>query len=341
MPFLEHLLNALRSIRANKMRTALSSLGIIIGVTSVIVLMAFGEGTQRSISSNIESLGTNLLTLRPGGNRQGDVRQTNVRTSNIFTLDDEAELQKISGVAAVSPVANSSRQVIVGNANANTTVYGIGADYSKIKNIKAQYGMFIGADDVAARSKVAVLGPTTATNFFGTANPLGQDIKVGNVYLRVIGIAESKGSGSGPIQSTDDAIYVPITTMQDRFLGNKYVSQFVIMADSSDVMDSTKQAITDHYLAKFKITDTSKQNFQVQSSAEMLATISSVTGTLKMFLAGIAAISLIVGGIGIMNIMLVSVSERTREIGIRRSIGALNADIIVQFLTEAVVLTFL
>ncbi|MDQ1343614.1 MAG: putative transport system permease protein, partial [Patescibacteria group bacterium] len=272
---------------------------------------------------------------------QGDVRQTNVRTSNIFTLDDTEEIRKIPGVSAVSPVANSSKQVIVGNANANTTVYGVGADYSEIKNIKAQYGLFIGADDVDDRSKVAVLGPTTATNFFGTKNPLGQDVKVGNVYLRVIGIAESKGSGSGPVSSTDDAIYVPITTMQDRFLGNKYVSQFVIMADSSEAMDATKQSVTDHFLMKFKIPDPAQANFQVSSSADMLATISSVTGTLKIFLAGIAAISLVVGGIGIMNIMLVSVSERTREIGIRRSIGALNRDIVVQFLTEAVVLTFL
>lgn len=294
MPFLEHLLNAFRSIRANKMRTVLSSLGIIIGVASVIILMAFGEGTQRSIQSNIQSLGTNLLTLRAGGNRQGDVRATNVRTSNIFTTDDEAGIASIPGVEAVSAVAQTSKQVIVGNVNASVAVYGVGGDYSKIKNIAAQYGSFITDEDVRARTKVAVIGPTTATNFFGSENPLGRDIKVGNVFLRVVGVAESKGSSGGGMSTGDDAIYVPVTTMQDRFLGNRYVSQFVIMAESSDSMDAVKQAVTDHFLRKLKIDDPANANFSISSSADMLATISSVTGTLKMFLAGIASISLIV-----------------------------------------------
>ncbi len=341
MGLFEYFYNAIQSIRVNKLRTTLSSLGIIIGVSSVIILLAFGEGTQKSITANIESLGTNLLTLMAGGTRQWWVgaSATSSTKAATFELADTEKITTIKNVAAVAPIVSTRKQVIYGSTNVSTTTYGITPSYFSVKNMKMQYGLSFTDDDIKNGVKNAILGPTTVTNLFWSVSPLGKSIKIGNVYFTVVGVLEAKWWNG--FDNTDDAIYIPITTAQSRLIGSKSVSQFAITATDSESMSGVKTAITEVFMKKFKITDESKINFSIRNSADMLSTITSVTNTLKVFLAGIAAISLIVWGIGIMNIMLVSVSERTREIGIRRSIWALDRDIISQFLTESVVLTFL
>jgi len=341
MSIREHILNALRSIKANKLRTGLSSLGIIIGVASVIILLAFGEGTQRSITSSIQALGTNLLTIIPWWSSQTNARNTTqVRSStNVFTTLDSESLSWFTNLIGISPQVNGKRQVIYKNNNTNTTIYGAIPWYLEVRSAKTQFGDFISDDDVKNGATVAVLWPDVVTNLFAGRDPLGEQIRVWNTFFTVIWVMESKWWNG--FNNADDAIYIPLTTAQNRIFGTKYLSQIAVTVKDAESINGTKTSLNQYLLDRFNITDPANANFTIMSSADTLSTITSVTGTLKVFLGGIAAISLFVWGIGVMNIMLVSVSERTREIGIRRSIGALNRDIIFQFLTESVVLTLI
>lgn len=341
MSIREHILNAIRSIKANKLRTWLSSLGIIIGVSSVIILLAFWEWTQRSITSSIQALWTNLLTLTPGGTKQSDVRNTaNVRSnSDVFTLQNIQWLYDIEEIWWISPQIQGKRQVIYGTKNVNTTIYWVKPVYLTVKNSKTQFWNFISEQDIIDGTKVAVLWTEVVKNLFNSENPLWQQIRIWSTFFTIIGVMEEKWWNG--FNNSDDAIFIPLTTAQSRIFGTKYISQVAITVKDENQITTTKEKITKLFYQKFWITDADSANFSIISSADTLSTISSVTGTLKVFLWGIAAISLLVWGIWVMNIMLVSVSERTREIGIRRSIGALNRDIMYQFLTESVVLTLL
>ncbi len=341
MSFREHLLNAIRSIKANKLRTILSSLGIIIWVSSVIILLAFGEGTQRSITESIQSLGTNLLTLTPWWARQSDVRNTtNVRSSSdVFTVQNIQWISEFPDVWAVAPQVNGRRQVIHKTKNVSTTIYWVTPSYLQVRNSSVQFGNFISNEDVTQWTKVAVLGTEIVKNVFDGQDPLWQSIRIWNTFFTVIGVMTEKWWNG--FSNADDAIFIPLSTAQNRIFGTKYLSQIWITVKDEDTINDTKAQLTWYFYEKFGIDNPDNVNFSIFSSADTLSTITSVTGALKAFLWGIAAISLLVWWIWVMNIMLVSVSERTREIGIRRSIWALNRDIIFQFLTESVVLTLL
>jgi len=341
MSLREHLLNALRSIKANKLRTILSSLGIIIGVSSVIILLAFGEWTQRSITSSISALWTNLLAISPWGAKQTNVRNTTQTRSstNVFTMLDIVDLSWFENISAIAPQVNGNRQIIFWSNNISASVYGVTPSYLSVRNSKVQYWDFITDDDVKNWSMNAAIGTDVVTNLFNGTNPLGQKIRVGNTFFTVVWVMESKGWNG--FSNADNTIFIPLTTAQNRIFGTQYLSQIWLTVDNADAISGTKASLTTYLLNRFNIQDPNNANFSIISSADTLSTITSVTWTLKAFLWGIAAISLIVWWIGVMNIMLVSVSERTREIWIRRAIWALNRDIILQFLTESVLLTLL
>jgi putative ABC transport system permease protein len=322
---------------SNKMRTGLSSLGIIIGVFSVVVLLAVGQWATSSIVSQVSSLGTNLLTVRPWAANSGDVRRQTGSNQKIFTMDHVDMISQVENVIAVAPLVSSSKQVIYGSNNSTISINGVTPSYETVNNTPVTAGTFITEAQNTNRDKVAVIGSTVVSNLFGTEDPIGKTIRIGNTLFQVTGIAKSKWSSMGNNQ--DNVIYIPLSTAQISILGSRYLSTIAVMINTEDNMSTAKDAITTKLLETFKITDPDKATFTVSSQAEILDTLSSVTGTLKMFLWGIAAISLVVGGIGVMNILLVTVSERTKEIGIRKAIGAKSRDIIEQFLVESVMLT--
>jgi putative ABC transport system permease protein len=322
---------------ANKMRAGLSSLGIIIGVFSVVVLLAVGQWATASIVNQVSALGTNLLTVRPGSPNSWDVRRQWGTNQKIFTMDHVEILKNMDDVANVSPLVSSQKQVIYGSKNTNTTINGVIPAYSTVNNTSVTSWIFITEENSLNRDKVAVIGPTIVENLFGTEDPLGKTIRVWNVLFTVIGITKTKGSSG--FNNADNAIYVPLSTAIISLFGSPYISTISVQVSDAEKMDSAKEAINTRLLEAFKITDPAKATFTVQSQAETLDTLSTITSTLKIFLWGIAAISLIVWGIGVMNILLVTVSERTKEIGIRKAIGAKSRDIIEQFLVESVMLT--
>lgn len=325
--------HATRNMLANKMRAGLSSLGIIIGVFSVVVLLAVGQWATASIVSQVSSLGTNLLTVRPGSPNSWDVRRQSGNNQKIFTMDHVDIIQWVENVVAVSPLISSSKQVIYGNKNTSVTINGVTPSYETTNNTPVTLGTFITESQNTNRDKVAVIWPTVVENLFWNEDPLGKTIRISNVLFTVIGVTKTKWS------SGDNVIYVPLTTAAISLFGSNYLSTISVQISSEDKMDAAKEAINTRLLEAFKITDPNKATFTVSSQADTLDTLSSITNTLKLFLWGIAAISLIVWGIGVMNILLVTVSERTKEIGIRKAIGARNRDIIEQFLVESVMLT--
>lgn len=323
------------------MRAWLSSLGIIIGVFSVIVLLSLGEGSQQNILSSIQSLGTNLLTILPWWENATDVRGAAAwrNNRNVFKLTDAQLIEKIPGVAAVSPQINGSRQLIYGSKNTSTTVFGVLPSYLNVRNVKVAFGSFISSDVIQRGEKVVVLGTTVAKNLFWEENPLGKDIQVGKVFFTVIGVMEEQGQSA--FTNGDNAVFIPLPVASKRVFGTEYLSLISVSVTSSDTIDQTKEDITNALLRQFNIKNPDDANFSLLDQNQILETISSITAVFKGFLWGIAAISLLVGGIGVMNIMLVSVTERTREIGIRKAVGAMKKDIILQFLTESILLTLL
>lgn len=333
-----YLKNAFTSLIASKLRSALSSLGIIIGILSVVVLLALGQWATASILWNIEALGTNLLMVSPWWSQQSNVRwsQWGRWSENVLTLTESDIISKLPNVAMVSPEYSSRGQFIYLNNNAQETVYWVMPSYLHVRNSTVAYGSFITQKNIDDVDKVAVIWSNTATVLFGSINPIGKDIRMWNTILTVIGVMKSKWTqGFG---NADDVVFVPLTTAQERLFGTKYLSDISLSVATAETVDATKALIQSTLLTHFNIKSADAANFSIQNQADMVSTISSVTGTLKLFLWAIAGIALLVWWIGVMNIMLVSVAERTREIGIRKAVGAQNKDIIIQFLCESLVL---
>jgi putative ABC transport system permease protein len=333
---------ALRALGANKLRAVLTMLGMVIGVGAVIALMSIGQGMQAGITSQISSLGTNLLFVTPGATTSGGVR-TQAGSAQTLTSEDAAAIaESVPQVAAVAPEVSTRAQVVANGKNTNTQVTGVTPDYLGVRNWTLAEGDFIGDEQVTSKGLVAVLGATTAQNLFGDGDPLGQTVRVNNVNLKVVGVLQAKGSGG--FGNSDDVIFVPLTTAQTRLSrtqtasGGKTVSQ--INVQLVDQSDGTSSAAVSEITALLQERHrTTEPDFTVRSQEDLLATASSISGFVTIFLGSVAGISLVVGGIGIMNIMLVSVTERTREIGIRKAIGARRRDILAQFMIEAVVVS--
>lgn len=340
MDIFELFRSAIEALSVNKMRTLLATLGIVIGIGSVIALVSLGQASQKSVQNQIQSLGSNLLTIMPGAQRTGNVRgATGSMTS--LTYDDAkaiAASQQITTIRNVSPEYSRRAQVVAGRNNTNTQILGVTPAYAEVRKVSVASGSFITQHDVDGLGKVAVLGPQVVSDLFGEgASPIGETVRINGQSFRVIGVTTSKG-GTG-FQNQDDMIIVPLTTAQKIIFGATNVSSISVEAKSEDVMTQAQDEVGYFLLARHRLSDPSVADFSILSQNDILNTASSVTGTFTALLSGIAAISLIVGGIGIMNIMLVTVTERTREIGLRKALGAKKRIITTQFLLESIILT--
>ena len=312
----------MRNIKGNKTRAFLTMLGIIIGVSSVIALVSIGQGSSKSVSDSISDLGTNLLTV-------------NISNTDIpFTLDDVEKIKEVDGVKNVSPILSGRATLKNGETTSSVSLTGSNAAYEDVRNLSISNGRFITDIDMDYRQRVAVLGSDTAQTLFGSEDPVDQKILVNGESYKVVGVLTAKGGSMG--QNSDDTIIIPFSTAQ-RLLGTTHITQFYAQADSEDTLDRTMLMIERNLSETFGDSD----SYSVANQQDVMDTMSSVNDTMTMLLGGIASISLLVGGIGIMNIMFVSVTERTKEIGIRKSIGAKRKDILLQFLIEAIVLSAL
>ncbi len=327
------------AVTANKARSGLTILGIVIGIASVIALIAVGQGTQDSIKTSIQSIGSNLIMVMPGAQRSAGV-SGGIGSAQSLTLDDVDALRKqVSDIKAIAPEISKRYQAVAGSNNTNISVVGTSIDYQSIRSLEIESGSFFTSSDVTGTRKVAVIGPTTRDDLFGeNIDPVGKTIKLNNINFKVIGMTKSKGGDSS--SSQDDQITIPYTVAQKYFTNNKYVSTISISAASEEVISSVQEQVTALLLERHdKTAETA--DFRIMNQSDIVSAASSITSTLTMLLAAIAGISLVVGGIGIMNMMLTNVTERTKEIGLRKAIGAKRADISNQFLAEAITLTFL
>lgn len=328
---------AINALLANKMRSLLTMLGVIIGVAAVIALVSVGMGVRTGITSNFESLGANTITIMPGSSNRGGPRGAAGSMQTLKYDDAKAIEAKIKDIQYVSPTVSSSYQVVNGNQNWNTSVTGVTPDLMQIRSLTVDNGSFISKEDMTKRNRVAVIGATVAENLFGTENPVGKNIRIKNQPFKVIGILASKGS-SGFGQDQDDVIYIPLTTAQERMMGITYVQSISLQATDTQKIEQVQDEITTLLRQRHRITGDKEDDFHVQNTASIIASVNQSTAMMTVLLGAIASISLLVGGIGIMNIMMVSVTERTREIGIRKALGATFQNIMMQFMIESMVL---
>lgn len=340
MTFNDILKESWLSISGNKIRSFLTVLGIIIGVMAVVIMVAVGETVQKQITDQFSSLGTGTVIIRAGAAQTGGVRTAAGR--NTLTIDDAEYLGRLPDVAAVSPVQNSAAQVVYGNKNWSTSMVGVYPGYATVQNIEVEKGTFFDQSAVRNASTYAVIGPTTAEELGLPTNPIGQVIRVQNTPFTIIGVTKAKGDSA--MGSQDDMIIIPITTLKKRLSGSRFPNsvQMVSLKLYSDADNNLViQQITALLRDRHKLSDDEADDFQIMDMKQVMDTMNTVTGYLKMLLIAIAAVSLLVGAIGIMNMMLVSVAERTREIGIRKAIGARERQIIIQFLSESILISFI
>jgi len=336
------ILETFTALRANKVRTGLTMLGIVIGISSVIALVSIGNGAQAQINASIQSIGSNLIIVTPGASQQGrGVVSSGRGSAETLTIDDgNAIASGVQNIAGVAPEVQSRKQVTAKGTNTNTTIIGTTPAYTTVRNFEVDDGQFISDANVSGDAKVAVLGPTTASDLFGEdTEAVGQSIRIGTVSFRVIGVTKAKG-GTG-FQNPDDAVYIPVTSDQLFLQGNQYLSDISISAADADSASQVQNDVTNLLLERHHISDPELADFSTINQADIVAAAGSVTKTFTLLLGAVAGISLLVGGIGIMNMMLTTVTERTREIGLRKAIGAKARDISLQFLVESVVLTFI
>ena len=335
--FVEHLRQGLRALLANKVRTLLSMLGILIGVAAVIAMLGLGRGATLAIEARLASLGSNLLVLRTGAIRVGGVAQEAGATTRLTVEDADAIRERVPGVTLASPTVQGRARAAYLNRNWNTQVHGTGTPNAKMRAAEPQAGRFFTDDEVQHRARVAVVGLTIVRELFGNANPIGEQIKINKVPFQVIGVLPEKGASW---RDEDDVIVVPVLTGMHRLLGKDYVDYIDIEVATREGMDAAREAMLDLIIARHRVPPSQREDaYDVRNLADIQSAMSETSRTMSWLLAAIATISLVVGGIGIMNIMLVSVTERTREIGLRKAVGARPRDILAQFLTETVVVS--
>ncbi len=335
------LIAALRSLAKNKMRTFLTMLGIIIGVGSVIAMLAIGQGSRQSIQEQISSLGTNVLMIFPQASSTGGVRME-AGSSQRMTIEDlNAIKERCPSVAYITPQVRTSGQLVNGNSNWRTSVYGVYPDYFNIRDLKLTSGMVFTMNDDRSAAKVCIVGQTVVTNLFGEgADPIGSFIRINKIPFEIVGITEKKGQNAFG-QDQDDIVVAPFSTVQKRMMAVTYIQSMLASAVSEPKIPTASQEITDVLKAKHNLGPSEDPDFTIRTQTDIANMATATSKILTILLATIASISLLVGGIGIMNIMLVSVTERTREIGIRMSVGARGRDVLLQFLIEALLISLI
>ena len=337
--FRESILIALEGLKSNKLRSMLTMLGIIIGVGAVIAMVSIGMGVQQKVQNSIASLGSNLLIVMPGSNAPpGTVRLAAGSNITLTNQDAKAISREIAGISYVLPGVSSQYQVIYGNQNWKTTVQGTTPDFLPVRNFSMAAGSFFSSKDESSRSRVAVLGQTVATNLFNGGSAVGKMIRINKAPFRVVGVLASKGQSSMG-QDQDDMVLIPLSTAQDRLMGITYLNNVSIQAKSAEVINKVQEDVTHLLRTRHRLAANVENDFTVRNLTALMATMTETTSSITLLLGCIAAISLLVGGIGIMNIMLVSVTERTREIGIRKALGATFKNILMQFIVEAVAIS--
>ena len=330
---------ALKALRRNAMRTALTALGMIIGVAAVIVMVAIGTGASSSIQNQIRSAGSNIVMVTAGSGGFGPVRQGQGAVTTLTADDAEAIRREVPGVRYLSPGINTRTQVVAATSNWNTQIQGASPELAAIRSWPTQFGSFFTEDDVTAARKVAVLGSVVRDQLFGVgADATGETVRIKNQPFQVIGVLTSKGQAAMG-QDQDDTVIVPFTTVQKKLMGVQHVTNITVSAENGVPLDTMTQQIAEVLRVRHRLQPGVDDDFMVRTLEEMASVLTSATQTMTYLLAGIAAVSLIVGGIGIMNIMLVSVTERTREIGLRLAVGARDVDVLLQFLVESIVLS--
>ncbi len=335
--FIEETASALLS---NKARSGLTVLGIVIGISSVIAMLAVGQGAQSSVSSSVASVGSNLLTIRSGAQRTpGSIVRSSQGTAKSLKESDAEAIKALDVVSAVSPEVSGRYQVTGNGNNTNVSVYGVIGDYASVKNVEVTEGNFLTEADQSGGAKVAVLGPTVRDDLFGegATDVVGQTVRINKINFTVVGVTEAKG-GTG-FGSQDEMIFIPLSTAQKTLIGNQYLTTIEVSIKSADQMAEAQTQITELLMGLHKLTENDALDFNIINMSDMTAAASSIASVFTMLLGSVAGISLVVGGIGIMNMMLTNVTERTREIGLRTAIGAKGKDISTQFLIEAITLT--
>jgi putative ABC transport system permease protein len=335
--FRESVSIALNALVGNKMRSILTMLGIIIGVGAVIAMVSIGMGVRDQVSNSIAGLGSNLIMVSPGAPSSSGVRQAAGSGITLSLKDAQAITNEVDGVSKVAPSVSKQYQLVAGNQNWMTSVMGTTPDYLDVRNMVVQAGSFITDKDLETRERVAVIGPTVSSNLFGDSNPIGQSIRINNTPFRIVGVLESKGQSAGG-SDQDDTVVIPLTTAQERLMGITYIQLINIQAESTEIVSQVQEDVTSLLRSRHRLGADKEDDFTVRNMVSIMETAEEATGSITLLLGFIAGISLLVGGIGIMNIMLVSVTERTREIGIRKALGARYRNILMQFLIEAVVI---